>query len=82
VSGMRQDVRAEVEPEGAPRVAALRQKVSLRLLRSHLHQPELHEPAHQEDPPGKSANVLTGCAPPPLGPEVRPYRCQDVLEVS
>ena len=58
MSGMRQDLRPEVEPEGPPRVVALRQKVSLHFLRQNFYESEFDEPAHQEDSSGESTAVL------------------------
>ena len=58
VPGMRKDVRAEVEPEGASRVVALRQEVPLHVLRQNLHKSELDESAHQEDSPREPSFII------------------------
>jgi hypothetical protein len=58
VSGMRQNLRPEVKSKGPPGVFALRQEVSLHLLRQNFHQSKLHESAHQENSPRKSSTLL------------------------
>merc|ERR1712226_1802236 len=49
VPRVRENLWAQVEFEGPPRGAPLRQKVSLQLLRTHFRQPEFHESTRQED---------------------------------